>query len=720
MRGPLYVSLAVAAAIAGALPSPAGAQQVRAGAEFRANSYTTNSQRAPDVLIQPNGDFIVAWAGENAGLDTDAYGIIGQRYDVLGAPVGGEFRVNTFTPSYQFRPILASDAKSNFVVVWSSYTQDGDYYGMFGQRFAADGSPRGGEFMVNTYTTGGQGASFYFFLQNHAVSMAPNGNFVVVWGSYGADQDGDGPSIHGQRFDANGVRQGTEFLVNTNTTGYQISPTVAMNADSSFVVVWTTEDSYANYGVVGQRYDPNGAPVGGEFQIPDTTAAPLQVAPVVRAAADKSFVVSWLDAGEQVAKRFSPTGAPIGAQFQVNTPEPGNNYAYSFGMDKRGNFVVNWNNHADPAYADIGGRRFTAAGTAREPDSTVNLFTANVQNEAASTSDEVGNVLSAWTDQARDGSQQGIYVQRFGGLRPAALNVDTAGNRVLDPGETAAITPSWRNVNGAPQTFGGTLSAFTGPTGFTYTITDPTATYGTVANAAIAPCTDCYGVSVDNPPTRPTAHVDASAVESITPDTQGQQKVWSLHIGRSFTDVPPTNGFYRFIETLLHNSITGGCTPTTYCPAANSSREQMSVFVLVAKEGPTYLPPACVAGSEAFTDVPATSPFCRWIEELARRGVVGGCGAGLYCPTANVTREQMAVFVLRTLDPALTPPACAPPNLFADVPESSPFCRWVEELANRSIVSGCGGGNYCPTAPVTREQMGVFISATFSLTLYGI
>jgi hypothetical protein len=57
--------------------------------------------------------------------------------------------------------------------------------------------------------------------------------------------------------------------------------------------------------------------------------------------------------------------------------------------------------------------------------------------------------------------------------------------------------------------------------------------------------------------------------------------------------------------------------------------------------------------------------------------------------------------------------------VFSDVPASSPFCRWIEELARRGITSGCGGGTYCPTNPVTREQMAVFISATFGLTLYG-
>ena len=144
----------------------------------------------------------------------------------------------------------------------------------------------------------------------------------------------------------------------------------------------------------------------------------------------------------------------------------------------------------------------------------------------------------------------------------------------------------------------------------------------------------------------------------------------------------------------------------------------MAVFVLVAKEGPGYVPPAC-GPTALFADVVAGSPFCPWVEELARRGVVSGCGAGNYCPSAPVSREQMAVFVLRALEPTLTPPPCVPPNLFTDVPESSPFCRWIEELANRNVVSGCGGGNYCPTISVTREQMGVFISVTFGLELYG-
>jgi hypothetical protein len=130
-----------------------------------------------------------------------------------------------------------------------------------------------------------------------------------------------------------------------------------------------------------------------------------------------------------------------------------------------------------------------------------------------------------------------------------------------------------------------------------------------------------------------------------------------------------------------------------------------------------------VPGSEFFADVPATSPFCRWIEELVWRGITGGCGGANvnYCPGAPVTRELMAVFTLATLavESVHVAPCVAGSEMFADVPATSPFCPWIEELARRGITGGCGGGNYCPTNSTTRGQMAEFQRLAFGLTLYG-
>ena len=81
-----------------------------------------------------------------------------------------------------------------------------------------------------------------------------------------------------------------------------------------------------------------------------------------------------------------------------------------------------------------------------------------------------------------------------------------------------------------------------------------------------------------------------------------------------------------------------------------TTREQMTLTLAQALNLPA--PPACVSGAEMFTDVPASSPFCPYIEELARRGVTGGCAPGLYCPRNFVTREQMATFLVKSVGTA--------------------------------------------------------------------
>jgi S-layer family protein len=298
------------------------------------------------------------------------------------------------------------------------------------------------------------------------------------------------------------------------------------------------------------------------------------------------------------------------------------------------------------------------------------------------------------------------------GIEPVGIQVDTSGNHVLEPGENANLVPSWRNTGGINLIVTGTLGDFTGPAGPTYTIAVGQADYGVIPAGQVGTCFQCYLLSVTG--ARPLLHWDARATETVR---GGISNTWTLHVGNSFADVAAGSPFYRFVETLLHRGVTGGCSGTEYCPSGSTARDQMAVFALVAKEGAGYAPPAC--GTPVFNDIPASSPFCPFVEELARRGAVTGCGGGNYCPGSPVAREQMAVIVLRTLDPALNPPACGTP-MFADVPASSPFCRWIEELARRGVVSGCGGGNYCPAQPVTREQMAVFITGTFALTLYGV
>lgn len=79
-------------------------------------------------------------------------------------------------------------ALAHIVVVWASGGYDGSGGGIFGQRYDAEGSPDGPEFVVNSYTTG----SPVF-----AVVASSRTGFVVAWQS--AQQDGSGDGILAQR-----------------------------------------------------------------------------------------------------------------------------------------------------------------------------------------------------------------------------------------------------------------------------------------------------------------------------------------------------------------------------------------------------------------------------------------------------------------------------------------------------------------------------------------
>ena len=110
-----------------------------------------------------------------------------------------------------------------------------------------------------------------------------------------------------------------------------------------------------------------------------------------------------------------------------------------------------------------------------------------------------------------------------------------------------------------------------------------------------------------------------------------------------------------------------------------------------------------------FGDVPGSQQFYTFITTLVSNQITVGCGSGNYCPDANVTRQQMAVFLLKGKHGlCYVPPACTP-GYFDDVPCPSTYAAWIEALAKEGITGGCGGNSYCPTNPVRRDQMAVFL-----------
>ena len=110
-----------------------------------------------------------------------------------------------------------------------------------------------------------------------------------------------------------------------------------------------------------------------------------------------------------------------------------------------------------------------------------------------------------------------------------------------------------------------------------------------------------------------------------------------------------------------------------------------------------------------FLDVPPSHPFRDYVNTIARNGIAVGCGGGNYCPDASVTRAEMAVFLLKSKFGAGHVPIPATGTVFGDVAPNDFAAAWIEELAALGVTAGCGGGNYCPNAPVLRGEMAVFL-----------
>jgi hypothetical protein len=169
--------------------------------------------------------------------------VLARLYDADGEPRGPERVVNTYTTNFQAHPSVAALPGGGFVVAWASYTQDGSGYGIYAQRFDAEGERLGAEFQVNTAAEG--------FQLWPSVAATAAGEFLVVWESGG--QDGDGDAVAGRVFAADGEPLGPERRISITTAGAQEDGAAAADPQGGFVVAWESGDGSSD-GVVARRW----------------------------------------------------------------------------------------------------------------------------------------------------------------------------------------------------------------------------------------------------------------------------------------------------------------------------------------------------------------------------------------------------------------------------------------------------------------------------------
>jgi hypothetical protein len=363
------------------------------GAETQVNTYTTGSQREPEVTALGGGGFVVIWQSGGSASDP-AVSIMGRLFDAAGAAVGGEFQVNTYTTDAQYSPAVTTDGTGGFVVVWNSEGSAGtdvDGVSIQARRFDASGTPAGPEFQVNSYTTGAQ--------HYPDVGSDGAGGFVVVWTSDGsAGTDAGASSIQGQRFGIDGSPVAGEFQVNTYTTSEQVYPSVTGMGAGGFVVVWMSEGSSgtdtSGLSVQMQRYDSAGVPAGGQFQV-NTYTTTTQDFPRVAPDGAGGFIAMWRSVGSTgtdqsgssaQARRFDGTGFPLAGEFQVNTYSTSDQQPYGACPDGSGGFVIVWDSlgsETDNDGRSIQAQRYEGSGM---PTTTTTLLVSSTSSTTTAAS----------------------------------------------------------------------------------------------------------------------------------------------------------------------------------------------------------------------------------------------------------------------------------------------------------------------------------------------
>jgi hypothetical protein len=312
---------------------------------FRANTTTDGAQNYAKVSTDAAGNYVVVWQSQPvvmnndsneicdedvcfnyvsqsnrlSGADGDGSGVFGQRFRADGVPLGPEFQVNSFTRDIplntrtannenpdgttyfdlygQDSPDIAMNASGQFVVVWQSEEQDGDDAGVFAQRYNPSGQPVGGEFQVNTMTTGDQ--------YSPSVAIRNDGSFVVAWEDNGGNQN----QAHYRAFTADGNPVSNDQVITASNGTNEVH--VAASSSGEVTIAWEGDgfgvQTAGPSTIIGfQRLNSSSSPIGNVGAVAHTNSA-------------DSFDVAYLANGQLVFGWESSSDAYFNIYNSANT-----------------------------------------------------------------------------------------------------------------------------------------------------------------------------------------------------------------------------------------------------------------------------------------------------------------------------------------------------------------------------------------------------------------
>jgi len=239
------------------------------GGNFRVNDDTTHRHQVhPGVFVSPDGHFVIVWADYR----DDGGNIYAQMYDRDGNRVGENFRVSDYIGEGSRSPTISGTPDGRFVVTWWSWEEYAgyDFGNIYAQRFDRDGEPVGGNFRVNESV-----AALFHVNWYPLITVAQDGFFVITWGDQRNATEWWQRDTYAQRYDSSGVPLGHNFMVHdlvANGMRIFAEPEgISCNPRGDFIITWTdarnAQYQYYWWDIFAQRYNREGARIGGNFQV---------------------------------------------------------------------------------------------------------------------------------------------------------------------------------------------------------------------------------------------------------------------------------------------------------------------------------------------------------------------------------------------------------------------------------------------------------------------
>jgi len=371
-------------------------------AEFQVNTHTSNDQKNAAIAMDTEGNFVVVWSSYLQ--DGSSNGIFGQLFDPNGISIGDEFQINTTTSGNQTESSVAMDSVGNFIVSWHGPGIDEE--DIFTQRFDPYGQPLGDELYVNSYTQGKQ--------QYPKVTMNGAGNFAVVWESDKLIADKIMRVASCQLFDVNGLFVGEEFdVISLADCRY---PNVAMDPNGNFTIVWMEDRSSKTRIIMAQLYNFDGTAKTVPFEV-STIKSCCLTEPTIAMNDSGYFVITW-DGDPELARLddiharlFDPNGTPIDEQFMVNTTLDGPQQYPHVAMNNEDQFIIVWNSQTgtQSSERDIFGQLYDSLGLPIGEEFQLNTYVEGDQRYSDIALSETGVFVTVWQSDVQDGSGYGIF-----------------------------------------------------------------------------------------------------------------------------------------------------------------------------------------------------------------------------------------------------------------------------------------------------------------------